>query len=221
MYTEKELRAAVKDSLSCGETLTKLGRQRTGTSYTCLKNNVEKYEIDTSHFKRRLKSRITGKLHYSDILTFDGNRTIRRKTNLIVRALIEAGVEHSCEECGVSKSWNNKPITLQVDHIDGNWKDDRKENLRFLCPNCHSQQTTSKRKRQKHYCKCGSLRSKSANVCSTCNLNSPRPHKRKVERPTIEVLEKEIKDLGYCGTGRKYGVSDNAIRKWIKSYKPD
>jgi very-short-patch-repair endonuclease len=42
---------------------------------------------------------------------------------------------------------------------------------------------------------------------------------RKVERPPFEQLEKEIKELGYSGVGRKYGVSDNAIRKWIKTYK--
>lgn len=41
---------------------------------------------------------------------------------------------------------------------------------------------------------------------------------RKVERPPYERLKQEIKELGYCETGRKYGVSDNAIRKWIKFY---
>jgi|GEM_PF-4143211 len=42
---------------------------------------------------------------------------------------------------------------------------------------------------------------------------------RKVERPPLEILEKEVLENGYCATGRKYGVSDNCIRKWIKSYK--
>ncbi len=222
MYTESELRAAVKDSLSCGETLTRLGRQRTGTSYTCLRNNIEKYNIDTSHFTRRLKSKTTGKLHHSDILTFDPNREIRRKTFLIVRALLEAGVSHSCKECGVSKIWNSKPLVLEVDHIDGNWKNDRLENLRFLCPNCHSQQKTSKKKKMKYYCECGCLKSKYANSCSKCSLSSPRPNARKVSRPSLEALQKDVKELGYSGTGRKYGVSDNAVRKWIKAYnEPD
>jgi transposase-like protein len=47
-------------------------------------------------------------------------------------------------------------------------------------------------------------------------FNSKR---RKVERPSLEQLKKEVEELGYSATGRKYGVSDNSIRKWLKSYK--
>lgn len=47
--------------------------------------------------------------------------------------------EHKCEECGVGKEYNNKPITLELDHIDGNMNNNILSNLRILCPNCHSQ----------------------------------------------------------------------------------
>ncbi len=40
--------------------------------------------------------------------------------------------------------------------------------------------------------------------------------KRRVERPPLDELIKEVEEFGYCATGRKYGVSDNAIRKWMK-----
>lgn len=50
--------------------------------------------------------------------------------------------EEKCDECGLSDSWNDKKLELHLDHINGNNTDFREENLRFLCPNCHSQTDT-------------------------------------------------------------------------------
>lgn len=57
--------------------------------------------------------------------------------------LIKEGVlEYICSECGLSTMWNTKPLVLVLDHINGVSDDNRVENLRFLCPNCHSQTST-------------------------------------------------------------------------------
>ena len=65
------------------------------------------------------------------------------------------------------------------------------------------------------YCGCGKKILKNSKTCTKC-LGQ---YSRKVERPEYNILIKEIEELGYVGTGKKYGVSDNAIRKWVKSYE--
>lgn len=43
-----------------------------------------------------------------------------------------------CALCGTAPSWRDRPLTLEVDHVDGDWRNNRIENLRLLCPNCHA-----------------------------------------------------------------------------------
>ena len=87
-----------------------------------------------------------------------------------------------------------------------------------MCPNCHSQTETYGGKSNKN-----KSNKQKIKICNSVNINKDEKiiyqRKRKAERPPYEQLLNEIKELGYCGTGRKYGVSDNAIRKWIKHYE--
>jgi len=77
-----------------------------------------------------------------------------------------------------------------------------------------SQKPTIEIIENKNICKCGKEINKSSKKCLECSSLS----QRKVERPSLETLLKEIEELGYVGTGKKYGVSDNSIRKWVKTY---
>ncbi len=103
-----------------------------------VRDRIREYGISTSHFKRRQSST---KPSASSILVFRGSGR-RVPAFRLRKALIESGIPYSCVGCGCQPFWNGKKLILQVDHKDGNWKDDRIENLRFLCPNCHSQTET-------------------------------------------------------------------------------
>jgi len=147
------------------------------------------------------------------------------KSHAIKLKLFEFGLkERRCEKCGQDEIWCGERLSLHLDHINGNHKDNRLENLKVLCPNCHSQTPTyagkkTKKGRKKYNislnnkCACGVIITNRAKQCENCYNKS----NRRVNRPSIDLLEKEIVDLGYTGTGLKYGVSDNAIRKWIKN----
>jgi Zn finger protein HypA/HybF involved in hydrogenase expression len=66
------------------------------------------------------------------------------RDSLRKRLLVERN--HKCEECGVGNMYNGRPLSLELDHIDGNNKNNKLENLRILCPNCHSQTPTHRAK---------------------------------------------------------------------------
>jgi hypothetical protein len=120
------------------------------------------------------------------------------------------------DECGNDGKWNGEKLSLHLEHKNGVNDDNRLINLTFLCPNCHSQTKTysgkNKKRKEKKKCECGREIFKTSKICLECNSIK----NRRVERPTIEKLKEEVAEFGFKAIGRKYGVSDNAIRKWIK-----
>jgi HNH endonuclease len=73
------------------------------------------------------------------ILIKQSNQSRIEPTGFLRRALLEIGRECKCEICGQGELWNNNTLVLQIDHINGERRDNTPENLRFLCPNCHLQ----------------------------------------------------------------------------------
>jgi 5-methylcytosine-specific restriction endonuclease McrA len=68
--------------------------------------------------------------------------SLYNRSNLRARVIKEKLINYKCAICGIDGYWNYNKLTLQIDHINGNGTDHRIENLRFLCPNCHSQTET-------------------------------------------------------------------------------
>ncbi|MFF8640299.1 HNH endonuclease [Streptomyces sp. NPDC015345] len=136
-----ELRRAVAQSSSIAQTLRALGRPDTSRRRALLPQWVAEDGLDTSHFLGQAHQRgrpgPTPVKTAADVLVkHSGAR--RTRTNLLRRALREVGVPEVCDGCGSPPEWNGRPMTLEIDHINGDWSDDRRENLRLLCPNCHA-----------------------------------------------------------------------------------
>ena len=154
--------------------------------------------------------------------------TIFNVTNLKKRLYNEGLKERKCELCGQDENWQGKHMSLILDHINGINNDNRIENLRIVCPNCDATLPTFSGRNVKtkynvvlkkeiviKYCECGKKIDNYSKKCVECNSIK----QRKKERPSYDELKLEINNLGYSATGRKYGVSDNTIRKWIKYYE--
>lgn len=135
------LREAVAASHSLAETLRRLGRDPSGSQNEVLKQWIHEDGLSTTHFLGQAHSRgkpgRTPMRQAEDILVkHDGKR--RTRTHLLRRALREIGVAECCDMCGTTPDWLGRQMTLEVDHVNGDWSDDRRENLRLLCPNCHA-----------------------------------------------------------------------------------
>lgn len=142
-YTEEELRAAVASSRSLRQALLKLGIKAEGGNYRTTRKQIERLQIDTSHFegqgwRRGATKPISARRPLEAVLV--ENSPVA--TSSLRRRLINEGIlQESCQMCGLSE-WRGASISLELDHINGVNDDHRLENLRLVCPNCHSQTET-------------------------------------------------------------------------------
>lgn len=144
-WTDEQLIEAVKSNISLRQTLLSLGLcGKGGGGYTAIQAKIKILGLDTSHFLG--EGYLKGKTHnwskkqsLEEILV--ENSTRLNSQSLKLRLIKEGLLKYSCSNCSINE-WNNKPISLQLDHINGIHNDNRIENLRLLCPNCHSQTDT-------------------------------------------------------------------------------
>lgn len=143
-YTKARLEHAVKRSRSYAGVLRLLGVKLAGGNQSHLKSRILLYEIDTSHFtgQGHRKGKASNLRRSAKSILVKQNRERREDAKRLRRALLEIGRRYVCEKCGCDGQWQNTPLTLHIDHKNGDWTDNTEDNLRFLCPNCHSQTDT-------------------------------------------------------------------------------
>lgn len=138
---EDRLRDLVPHSTSYADVMRGLGFDVNDINHRRVRRAAARLGLDTSHFKRRAWGRPDAPApapiahRVLVLLPHQAGRTNRAQLH---RALGEVGVPYACESCGNTGEWLGRPITLQIDHINGDWHDNRQENLRYLCPNCHA-----------------------------------------------------------------------------------
>ncbi|MER5445721.1 HNH endonuclease [Streptomyces sp. NPDC002766] len=138
---ETKLRDLVRHSTSYADVMRGLGLEVTDTNHRRVRRAATRLGLDTSHFKRRSWARPERPAHeavFRRVLVVSPPDAGRTNRSQLHRALTEIGVPYACETCGNTGVWLGRPITLQIDHVNGDWRDNRRENLRYLCPNCHA-----------------------------------------------------------------------------------
>ncbi|WP_028804762.1 HNH endonuclease signature motif containing protein [Streptomyces sp. 142MFCol3.1] len=135
-HTEERLRAAVDVSASVTDVVRHLGLSQVGGNQAHVARRITALGMDTSHFTTARRGAPRGSL--GSPLALRPPEAGRIPGRRLRRELLRLGVDERCAQCGTGPVWNDRPLTLEVDHVNGHWWDNRPENLRLLCPNCHA-----------------------------------------------------------------------------------
>lgn len=224
-YEEKYFTEIINKSINYTDVCRKLNVGTTKGNRDTIKKYISLYKLDINHFYIP-HNYPKNKIELSDILVEYSNYI--HTTSLKSRLYSEGLKERQCELCGQGEEWRGKKMSLILDHENGVHNDNRIENLRIVCPNCNATLDTHGGKNKGNFkseeeislknklIKNNMENERLANNGKTLKQIESAINQRKIKRPDKNLLLKEVNELGYSGTGRKYGVSDNAIRKWIK-----
>lgn len=248
-YTNEQFINAIRNNKSIAGVLRELNLCAFGSTYRAFKILAKKLGVNTEHFTgqgwlRGQKNKFRKKMPLENILIQDSDYS--GTSRLKLRLVTEGYLVDICSSCNLNPFWNGKKITLHLDHINGINTDNRIENLRILCPNCHSQTETfagrntqkarkapvpesGLRDRLKPDCSSkehgSSILPRSTNICA-CGHQINRKAKRcrpcsyknseKIAWPSNEELQKLLWEKSTLTLSKELGVSDKAIEKRAK-----
>jgi hypothetical protein len=223
-WTKEQLIDAVKSSKKYIEVAQKLGLTNLGSNYYTIKKYIKLYELDISHFMTRKEICSEARKQISELTNeeiFCVN-SIDRK-HIKNRILRDNLIEYKCQRCGITV-WEGEKLSLHLDHINGVNNDNRLENLRFLCPNCHSLTDTYcaknkindlSTKKVTRCILCEIIISHNSLMCKKCNAQN---RKTKINWPNDDELIQLVKASNYQQVGTKLGVSGNAVKKRLHTH---
>ncbi len=224
LVSDQEFLNLMQSSESVTEVLDKLGyKSKTGKTHRDIQEralalgfNMQEFKTRTERIRREKFSQLGAGARVSNAEIFVENSTYNR-SHLRQRIIKERLLPYSCVWCGITDFYNGKPISLQLDHTNGVRDDNRLSNLRWLCPNCHSQTTTHGGKRFKkasrpcHSCGKPLCRGKHA-LCKSCDNSS----RSTTEYPSDSELAVLVFTRPITEIAASLGVSDVAVAKHCK-----
>lgn len=193
-----------------------------GSTLTHLKNRCLNAGIDTSHFvKPSIAIKVSSSTKPASVILVNSPKLkSRTRRNQLLRALKERDVAYECVGCSNPGKWLDLNLRLEVDHVDGNWRNNSQDNLRLLCPNCHVVLGHSGRDEsiRKNCCDCGTTISrKNLSRCKVCDgANRRGRHLKGNASESLKDIESLVNLHGWRGAGKILGISDNAVRKRYK-----
>jgi hypothetical protein len=143
-YSDADLADAVAVSTSVAGVLRLLGVPLSGGQHAHIARRIRRAGIDTSHFRGQAhnRGREFPRKRPEQVLIVLPPGSALVKARQLRRAMVQSGIEERCLICGCDGMWQGIPLRLVIDHVNGDWLDNRLTNVRFLCPNCHAQTST-------------------------------------------------------------------------------
>lgn len=186
-WTDEDLRAACREAVCKSDVLRALGLSTYGGNFRTVQKYMDRLGLSLEGTGSHTYSEERrGKIPLSEILVQGSDY----KSHSLKKRLIEEGIlKESCFKCSTGAKWEGEPLSLHLDHINGDSTDHRLENLRILCPNCHSQTPTYAGKRLRlppKLCRCGAQIQRTSTTCRPCY------YKSRNFRPAIHTGEPKL-----------------------------